>query len=358
MNSNPRHSFKLPQLPLKELNWGDFIELSSKANFSLATFGSRLESIPEPSLLLSPLANKEAVSSSRIEGTKTTFEEFLKQNALSKLINDDDARYDWIDISNYRRAMAQAVQLLEELPLSKNLFCRIHKTLLKNSRGHSKDPGSFRRVQVYVGNYTPPPAQEVPDLFSSLEKYIHYDDRDRLIQLAIIHAQFELIHPFLDGNGRTGRILIPLFLYYKKILKQPMFYLSEYFEDKRSDYYHFLNGISADNNWQDWINFFLRAVIEQSQTNTHKISQILQLYDTYKSDLSTAIPVPRNFLQVLDFIFANPVFIAKKFIQDTGTSSSSAFRILRFLIDKEILTVNKDSKNGLYVFDELLGIIR
>ncbi|HEO0078340.1 TPA: Fic family protein, partial [Streptococcus agalactiae] len=174
----------------------------------------------------------------------------------------------------YRKALFYALENISTinnidskgLPLSNRIIKEMHKILLDNVRGSSKNPGNFKRSQNYIGSvssisYTPVPAEKTPEYMSNLEQYIHYDDLDLLVQSAIIHAQFEMIHPFEDGNGRIGRLLIPLFLYYQELLSYPTFYMSSYFERDRSLYISHLSNISKDNNWKDWFEYYLEGVI-------------------------------------------------------------------------------------------------
>ena len=317
-------SFKPHELPLEQLDWVSFVEYIGGANRAVAKFDGLLQSIPNARVLLSPLSTKEAVLSSKIEGTEATLEEVLEFEANPKKKTE---KYEDIqEIINYRKAMDMAIEKLEKLPLSERLIKEIQKVLLQGARGEGKDPGNFRTGSVFIGkkelgiegaSYIPPEPQEIGKYFGEFEKYIHFDEKDFLVQLAIIHAQFETIHPFWDGNGRTGRILMPLFLYYKKVLHLPMFYLSEYFELYRDEYYKRLQNISKNNDWEGWIKFFLIATEKQSIKNISKVQEILQLYNNLKEKVVN-IPTPKNAIKVLDFLFSMPYFDSGDFI----TSSS------------------------------------
>ncbi|MEA2097532.1 MAG: Fic/DOC family N-terminal domain-containing protein [Patescibacteria group bacterium] len=356
-------TFKLHKLPLENLNWIYFLENIGSANRALTKFDGTLKGIPNARVLLSPLTTNEAVLSSKIEGTQATLEEVLKFEANPKKKTE---KYEDIqEIINYRKAMDMAINKLNELPLTERLIREIHKTLLIGVRGEGKDPGNFRTGEVFIGkkglgiegaSYIPPKPQEIKTCFSDFEKYIHYDEKDVLVQLAIIHAQFEIIHPFWDGNGRTGRILMPLFLYYKKVLNTPMFYLSEYFEKNREEYYENLQGISKNNDWENWIKFFLVAVEKQSEINTQKVESILDLYNKTKEKIID-IPTPKNSIKVLDFIFSMPIFDSGDFRRHTRIKENASFRILKFLSDEKILSDDKKSQNRTYFFDNLIKII-
>lgn len=355
--------FKPDKLPLENLDWTKFIQYLGGANRAIAKFDGFLQSIPNARILLSPLTTKEAVFSSKIEGTQATFEEVLEFEANPKKKTE---KYEDIqEVINYRKAMNMAIDKLNEFPLSSRLIKEIHKILLTGARGDGKDPGNFRTGTVFIGkkwlgiewaSYIPPEPQEISKYFSDFENYIHFDEKDYLVQLAIIHAQFEIIHPFWDGNGRTGRILMPLFLYYKKVLATPMFYLSEYFELNRDEYYKRLQNISKKWEWEEWITFFLIAIEEQSKKNIAKVQEILDLYNNLKKEI-TDIPTPKNAIIVLDFLFSMPFFDSKEFIEKTGIENRTVFRILKFLTDQKIISDNQKERNKTYFFDSLIKII-
>jgi Fic family protein len=356
--------FRPHKLPLDKLDWTKFIQYIGAANRAVAKFDGFLQSIPNAQLLLSPLSIQEAVLSSKIEGTQATLEDVLKfeANPKKKIENYEDIQ----EIINYRKAMNMAVKKLEKLPLTSRLIKNIHKILLTGVRGEGKNPGNFRTSSVFIGkkglgiegaSYIPPEPQNIERYFSELEKYIHFDEKDSLVQLAIVHAQFEIIHPFWDGNGRTGRILMPLFLYYKQVLSAPMFYLSEYFELNRDEYYEKLQNISKNNDWEKWIEFFLVAVEKQSTKNIAKTQEILKSYNNLKKQIIN-IPTPKNSIKVLDFLFSMPVFDSRDFIKKTGIQKMSALRILNFLSDENVLTDDGEKRVKTYFFTNLINIIK
>lgn len=334
-------------LPLKRLKWESFVHLIGKANYELARFEGILQAIVNPLVLLSPLTTQEAVLSSKIEGTIATIEEVYEYEA--KILKDisDKKQGDIQEIINYRKALNFAVEGLNSRPISLNLVLDIHSILLDSVRGTNKARGELRKIQNWLGRpgakienatYIPPTPERLMIYFDNFEKYIHYDDKDVLVQLAIIHAQFELIHPFLDGNGRVGRILIPLFLYEKKLLKSPVFYISEYLEANREIYYDRLKQISQDGNWNDWIIFFLTAIIEQSKTNTLKAKAILDLYEKMKIEVSSIV---RSQFSIFasDAIFKNPYFTTSEFISYTKMPKSTAARIIKEFKERKIIDV-------------------
>ncbi len=250
-------------LPIPNIRWDEFNHLIGPASIGLGRFDGLLQSIPNPSVLLTPLTTKEAVLSSKIEGTQATIEEVLKFEANPR---KENKKYDDIyEIINYRKALNNSINEIKTLSLSLRIIKNAHNILLQGVRGENKDRGNFRKLQVFLGKpggkienatYIPPTAEKINDLMSNLEKYIHSDEKDVLVQLAIIHAQFEMVHPFMDGNGRVGRMLIPLFLYFKNAISYPSFYLSEYLESHREEYYNALSEISKNNSWENWISFF------------------------------------------------------------------------------------------------------
>ena len=355
------------KLPLKSLNWMKFIHLIGKANFELARYEGILQGINNPSLFLSPLTTQEAVLSSKIEGTEATLEEVLEYEALprkgGKKIEDIQ------EIINYRQAMLYAVSYLRTHPINLNLCRKIHYGLLDSVRGRDKARGEFRKTQNWIGKhgsaieqatYMPPPPDRLMEFLSNLENYIHAEEKDRLVQLAIVHAQFEIIHPFLDGNGRVGRILIPLFLVEKRMLSSPVFYISAYLDEHRDIYYEKLNNITQNNNWEEWIAFFLTAVIEQSKGNTQKAKAILDLYEEMKQEIAQLVRSQFS-IRALDTIFESPILSATAFIKRSGIPKASAMRILHELKERGILTTLVEARGrrpAVMVFRKLMDITK
>lgn len=358
----------IPQLlPLESVDWVRFITLIGQANAELARYDGILQGIINPRVLLSPLTTNEAVISSKIEGTQASLEEVLKYEASPDVKTEkyDDIR----EIINYREAMRFAIQWMKEKPITLNLIRQMHGMLLDSVRGKDRSRGSFRTSQNYIGrfgstieqaSYVPPEPAILMEHLSNFEKYIHYDERDRLVQLAIIHAQFEIIHPFLDGNGRLGRILIPLFLYEKKVLNSPMFYISEYLENNREEYYAKLRAISENKKWDDWIEFFLRAIVAQAKANSAKAKAILELYGIKKHKLSE-LTHSQYVIKVLDTMFARPLFSTTDFIKNSKIPKESAIRLLRLLKREKILTTLREGKGRspeILIFNKLFDIVQ
>ena len=301
-------------LPLKDLDYQRLFGLVGQANAELARYDGLLQGILNPAVMLSPLTTREAVLSSKIEGTQATVDEVLKQEA--GLIKEGEKYKDIQEISNYRQALFQATDYLETYPIRLGFVRELHKTLLDSVRGADKTPGEFRKDQNWIGkpgcsqedaSFVPPSPLRLEEFLSAWQEYIDYDDIDFLLQTAVVHAQFELIHPFKDGNGRIGRILIPLFLYQKNKLSQPMFYLSEYLEQHRDAYYRHLKAISESNDWDGWIEFFLGAIVSQAQGNSNRVRQIMGLYNFMKTEIHE-ITHSQYTVHLLDALFSKPIF--------------------------------------------------
>ncbi|MFB9865637.1 Fic family protein [Rufibacter immobilis] len=353
-------------LPLSSLDWGALIDLMGTANREIARYDGLLQSIPNPRVLLAPLRTQEAVLSSKIEGTQATLEEVLEFDASPQ--KNFERRDDIAEVINYRKALAYANEEMETRPISLNMIRRVHSLLLEGVRGENKDKGNFRKIQNWIGShgsdqsqarYVPPTVPVMMDALDKWEKYIHEDEKDFLVQLAIIHAQFEIIHPFLDGNGRIGRILIPLFLYHKEVIHQPVFYLSHYLETNRQQYYDALKSISDTGQWTQWIRFFLQGLIEQSKRNSEKTKNILALYDEMK--LRVVNSTHSQFaIQTIDCLFKQPVFNTAQFIESTGMPRASASRILNTLTEEGIiLQFEKGAgrKPSIFAFRDILTIV-
>ncbi len=317
------------KLPIADVNWEGLIPLIGMANRSLAYYDGILQGIANPSLLLSPLTTQEAVLSSKIEGTQATLGDVWKFEAGENPIAEE-RRVDIQEIMNYRRALHTAEKALKSKPFHLNLLKDLHRILLDSVRGMNKAPGEFRKIQNWIGKpgtpieqaeYVPPAPNVLMQFLDNLEKYYHMDRPDQLVQLAVIHGQFEIIHPFLDGNGRLGRMIIPLFFHEKKILSRPMFYLSKYFEEHRDEYYSRLKALSKEEQgWNDWITFFLRAVDEQAKENALTVRKIINLYENLKERVIT-LTHSQYAVPLLDQIFKQPIFQSSHLLEKKGMPS-------------------------------------
>ncbi len=339
--------FEPHALPLTELDWRQLLPLVGQANAALARYDGLLAGIPNPAVMLSPLTTQEAVLSSKIEGTQATVDEVLEQEA--GLLKEGEKFQDIQEISNYRTALFQAREYLKEYPIRLGFVRALHRTLMNSVRGQDKTPGEFRLDQNWIGKmgctmeeatFVPPNPVQLPDHLRAWEAYLDSDDVDFLIQTAVVHAQFELLHPFKDGNGRIGRILIPLFLYQKRVLSQPMFYLSEYLENHRDEYYLRLKGISAEGDWNGWIAYFLRATATQAAQNAQRVAAIQALYEEMKRAIHDTTHSQYT-VHLLDAIFSKPMFrtseLAQRLSDEHGIHEKTAPALLRQLRDAGIL---------------------
>lgn len=352
--------------PDERLDWAELVPAIGPATAAVARYDGLLEAVPNPDVLLAPLGAQEAVLSSRIEGTEATTREVLEYQAGQKA-SSPERRDDFVEVMNYRQAMREAQALLRDLPICLKVLRRAHGVLLSGARGRGRAPGEFRRIPNWIGppgctmaeaRYVPIEADKLPDGLDRWETYLHEETRDRLVQLAIIHAEFEALHPFLDGNGRLGRMLVPLFLAEKGLIKRPMFYISAFLEAHREVYYERLLAVSRDDDWTGWCRFFLKAVHAQAVDNITKARAILSLYGRMKRHVAE-LTHSQYAIAALDFIFELPVFRSTHFIAQDNVPAPAARRILNVLRDDGILTTLRPARGrspAIFMFDELLDI--
>lgn len=356
----------IPQtLPLQNIDHARLIKLVGDANGEIARFDGLLHAVVKPELLLAPLTTNEAVLSSRIEGTQATLDDVLEFDAGIEM--PENLRDDIQEIVNYRKALLYSQSYLLQRPISLQFIRELHQILLDSVRGAEKSPGKFRITQNYIGReggslenatFVPPaPVRLMSDL-EDFQRYIEFDDVEILIQTAIVHAQFELIHPFNDGNGRIGRLLIPLFLYQKRKLSRPIFYISSYLETHREEYYARLRGISQTKDWNSWIEFFLTSVASEARNSSDKVKNVLDLYNEMKIRIR-AITHSQHSMAIQDAIFSRPIFPSSDFFKDIGINANSAKRFLRQLREADIvreLIPKKGATPAKLVFWHLINI--
>lgn len=290
--------------------------------------------LPDPQLLVRPYLSREAVASTRIEGTQASLDGFFDAEA-----DDRPLSADFEEVRNYMRAMELAVERLPELPLSVRLIKEVHSVLLAGVRGQERQPGELRKSQNWIGApcdtpdtalFVPPPPQEVADLLSDLEKFIHEPPRlPPLVQAAMLHYQCETIHPFLDGNGRLGRLLSILFLVHSGRLPIPLLYLSPYFEVRRDEYYALLQRVRTKGDFGSWLEFFLRAVCDQSEDATARAERLTDLRERYRQAVQASTRGIANAL--VDVAFRHPVLNTRLVLSRLEVSLPSALRALRQL---------------------------
>jgi Fic family protein len=353
------------ELPLAGLDYRRLIGLVAQANRAIARYDGMLQSIVNPSILLSPLTTREAVLSSKIEGTQATLDEVLEHEAGQSY--DEEKTRDIQEIVNYRRALTLASQSVEARPLTLSLLQQVHGILMDSVRGKYKSPGEFRKDQNWIGHdgcdqadatFVPPNPLQLLDHLQAWEAYVQQDDVEHLIQAAVVHAQFEIIHPFKDGNGRIGRLLIPLFLQQKRVLASPTFYLSEYLEQHRETYYARLLAISQRGEWNAWIEFFLTAVLEQAKRNTEKVRQTLQLYNQMRDEIAAATH-SQHAIHIRDALFDRPIFQTSDMMKRTELPKQTLMPLLRKLKDAGTLKTVREasgSRPAILAFPRLLTI--
>ena len=336
--------------------------LLSEANRLLGELNAFSQLIPDVDFFIKMHISKEATTSSRIEGTKTNMEEaLLKEDDINP-----EKRDDWNEVQNYIKAINYSIDQLEKLPLSNRLLKHTHKVLLEGVRGKHKLPGEFRKSQNWLGAtlkdaiYIPPHHTDVPDLMSDLEKFLNNTEFHvpHLIKIAIAHYQFEIIHPFLDGNGRLGRLLITFYLVSNDILKKPALYLSAFFEEHRNYYYDNLMKVRLKNDLEQWIKFFLVGVIETSKSSIQVFKDIITLKaDIENNRLPKLGSKTEKGSKLLKILFENPIITAGKIVDEMGISHSTANRLLS---DFEKLEIIKEytgfKRNRKFIFKEYFEI--
>ena len=366
--SSPVH-YHLGNFPPKELDWSQLIPLLGPANAGLARYDGLLSAIPNAHILLSPLTTQEAVLSSKIEGTHVTISEVLEIEAggISEAFTQpkrDDAE----EVLNYRSAMQACVAEMAHRPFSQQILRGAHQLLMQGVRGRDKFPGNYRTDQNWIGatgcaldtaSFVPIAPEHLRSGMDAWEQYFgSTSEMDALVQLALVHVEFEALHPFEDGNGRLGRMLIPLFLHQRKLLSSPDFYMSGYLERNREEYQERLRAVSRDGAWTAWCVFFLNGIREQAANNETKARAILSLYDRIKQQ-TVDLTHSQHAMRAVDFLFQSPIFSAPTFINHSSIPKPTASRILAVLRDAGILITLEEGRGrraGIYAFKELLNV--
>jgi Fic family protein len=354
--------------PPKKIEWERLVPLIGPANGALARYDGTLAAVPNAALLLSPMMTQEAVLSSRIEGTQATMAEVLEFEAgIVPEVPDANRTADIHEVLNYRKAMGRAVELLKELPLCQRVIKEAHSILMEGVRGQGKAPGNYRKIPNWIGppgtpiekaTYVPISGDKLPSAMGRWESFIHADAPDKLVQLALLHAEFEALHPFLDGNGRLGRMFVPLFLFNAGLLRSPVFYISAYLEARRDEYYERLLSVSRDGDWTEWCGFFLHALTEQAKENEQKASAILKLYEKER-DRIIHLTRSQYAVKALNFLFYRPIFSATAFYTEADLPTPSARKILKILRENGFFNILRETRGrypAILVFRELLNI--
>jgi Fic family protein len=342
----------------------ELIQLLGRADRELGKLDMYSEYIPNIDLFISMHVLKEATQSSKIEGTRT--------NLAEALLDEEDVapekRDDWEEVQNYVAAMREAIANLDTLPFSSRLIRETHRTLLQGVRGKHKQPGEFRQSQNWIGGATlsdaifvPPVHSSIGELMSDIEKFVHNntDYFPELLKIALVHYQFETIHPFLDGNGRVGRLLIPLYLVDKGILKQPVLYLSDFFERNRIHYYDNLMRAREKNDLLQWFKFFLVGVIETASNSVATFDNILKLQKQVESQIQSLGSRTANAQKVIDYLYQRPIIDAAKVGDVVQVSPASAYKLIVDLVQLGILEEITGGKRGKqYMFMAYLNLFK
>ena len=354
----------LPSIPPVALS-SEELELLIKANSMLALLEGLAIRIPNINLFVSMYVRKEALLSSQIEGTQATLDDIFDP------LLDNNINADVSDVINYIKATEFAVARLKELPLCNRLVKEIHAVLLENVRGQEKNPGEFRRSQNWIGGqgstlknarYIPPNLEDMETAMSDLEKYINAEDGTAsLVKAALLHYQFETIHPFLDGNGRVGRLLITLFLLEQKVLSVPALYISYFLKRNRLEYYDRMMEVRRTGDYEQWIKFFLQAFVESAEDAIVTIDELKALHEKSFAILLTAIPKRQleNAGKLFTYLEANPIIDITKTAQQLGLAYNTTSRLISAFVKLGLLRqTNTKNKNRVYAYEGYLEILR
>jgi len=350
-----------------EWEWSDreLTRLIEKSAIAVGQLDAYSHQIPDIDLFIRMFVTKEATVSSRIEGTQTNMEEaLLKESDIAP-----EKKNDWTEVNNYILAMNESIERLTELPLSSRLLRNAHHQLLQGARGEQKLPGEFRRSQNWIGGsslanafFIPPIWEEVNSLMGDLEHFLHNEDSGltNLMKIAIAHYQFETIHPFLDGNGRIGRLMITLYLVEKGLLHKPVLYLSDYFEKNKGLYYDYLTRVRTHNDLMSWVKFFLRGVIETSENSSQALRDMLELKKQCEEiRIYTLGKKVADAKKLLDHLFYHLVADAHDVASVTGLSSVSSYKIIDDFIRLGILKeMTGNKRNRIFIFEEYAALFR
>jgi Fic family protein len=366
-NSQYHYKSFYPSLVNKDwfLDDSNSIRLLSEANIKLGELNAFSQLVPSIDTFIKMHINKEALLSSRIEGTRTEIEETFQPIESIEL----ERRDDWQEVQNYIQSINHALSMLNEVPISTRLMNSAHSILMQGVRGASKSPGEFRKSQNWIGGstlktakYIPPTSNELPELMSDLEKFCNNSSINTpdLVKIAMIHYQFETIHPYLDGNGRVGRLLITLYLVERGLLEKPSLYLSDFFEKNRANYYYELSRVKETNNIISWINFFLIGVKETASNSIATFKEILSLKSKIENEFLPTVGKNQKLVaRVIHHLYSHPVIDANTLANDMSISFATSSRLLDSLVKKEVLSELSNKKRyRKYSFDSYLDLFR
>lgn len=365
ITSESYNAFVPNSLPPKpEINLSEVSVLLDKANQAIGALNGVIETVIDPSIINYMYVRKEAVLSSQIEGTQSTLDDLLKyESNQTEGIPVADAS----EVSSYVAALNHGLtRIKDDFPLSLRLIREIHKILLQNSRGKTKMPGEFRTSQNWIGGtrpgnarFVPVPPDKLQSVLGDLEVFMNTQDNiPILIKAALIHVQFETIHPFLDGNGRLGRLLITFFLCIKGILDSPFLYLSLFFKKNRDLYYDALNVVRKDGDWENWINFFLEGVVETATDAKTTLLSIQKLFEADKVKVLSMGRASSSALMVFNCFRQKPILTVAEIVQQTGISKPTAIKSINHLLDSGILVNKSEKKWGqMYTYQGYVNLL-
>ncbi len=345
------------------LAWSDALAADlSRADLAVGRLAGEGRRLPNPHLLIRPFVRREAVLSSRIEGTQATLGELLAAEAGAAVERSPE---DLREVANYVVALEHGVARLSSLPLSLRLVKELHEKLMRGVRGDSATPGEFRRSQNWIGpagctladaSYVPPPPDRLMDCLGAWETFLHDEALPPLVHAALVHSQFEAIHPFLDGNGRVGRLLIALILLERRVLPSPLLYLSAYFEATRPEYYARLSGVMERGEWEEWLAYFLRGVAGQAEDAIDRIERIDALVAGWRERLAAA--PSRLPERALGLFVENPFWTVRKLAERLGVAFTTAQRAIGRLESAGVVTLAGEAKrNRVYCARAILEIL-
>jgi len=357
------------RFPPGGLDYGRMMEPLLRATDSLARYDQMLKGMHNSEILLAPLRNQEAVISSRMEGTISTMDEILQYQA--EHVEDEarpEIRSEVIETILYRRALNAAQQQLEQgYPLGSSLIKSVHRQLLSLGRGAGRSPGEFKKEQNYVADrdfrkirFIPISPEQLPGGIENLFAFIGSETYPALVRTALAHLEFEALHPFQDGNGRVGRMLVTLMLWKSGSISTPHFYISRFFEDRKEQYIHLMREVSRTGVWEDWCCFFLTAVEQQAVDNLNVAESIRSLYEDMKHRFASLLSSKWS-VRALDYIFTHPIFRNNGFTTESGIPAATASRFTRVLLDEGLLQTVRPAagrRPATYRFEPLMERVR
>lgn len=357
------------QFPLRDIKFERLINPLVQATAALARYDQMLKNMHNSEILLAPLRNQEAVISSRMEGTVSTMDEILRYEADHEgEEGSPNTRSEVIETILYQRALRAAQHAMQDgQPLSQFLIKAAHQRLLSFGRGAAKSPGRYKNEQNYLADrskkhilFVPIKPELLQDGMDTLFRYLEESSDTPLIKAAISHLEFEALHPFKDGNGRIGRMMITLLLWQSQIITQPHFYISGFFEDNKDEYIDTMRRVSETGDWTSWCVFFLHAIETQAIKNLTVAEKIRDLYEEMKNTFSTALASKWS-MNALDFVFTNPVFRNNRFTNNSGIPKASAHKFVHTLQEKGLLNMIEEASGrrpAMYSFEPLLALVR